>query len=364
MKNQLLVLSILPLLLGVTSCNNSYSKVNLLFGRETVTQLEDIKYGDLANMIDDEKNFIIASTPDSSCACWSTFKNQCLLPYAKENKLIVYTIPHKELEQAHDDNKSTFGIDYRSDRPTFLLFEDGKIKEQRVYESKDSIFKQLDSFKKYFDEKINLPNYYYVSLTELNKLYIEEESFNIYFSRSNCPDCAYVETHSLKEYAKKNPEFRNLYVLDCETIGIRVYDENNQLTPDSALAWQAFKDEYGLSTVNNPTFGYNTGYVPTFFSVTPKNGSKTEGITMGSVYFNDTVTKEDGKYIVSDSYYTSERLPSLTYASNVEKNVLKGMALSEDDVNSYFDGAYIAWKQEKAATYHDALLFAYLDSIK
>ena len=63
---------------------------------------------------------------------------------------------------------------------------------------------------------------------------------------------------------------------------------------------------------------------------------------------------------VSRSFYSSERLTSLSYCENVEYNVLEGITLSESDIAKTSTG-YIYWLQEKAAVYHTPLLEVFLD---
>jgi len=99
----------------------------------------------------------------------------------------------------------------------------------------------------------------------------------------------------LKAYLKSNPTTNRFYIIETDAEGIR-YTEGQY---DAGL-WQSFKDEYGLSNVNN-TLGHGVGYVPTFQYY--QNGSIKEMM----VYFNDGeyIQNSDGSYsvIINSSYY-------------------------------------------------------------
>lgn len=346
----------------VTSCGQS-GKIDLVYGQMIDNQLTNVSYTSLATMIKDEKTFILTVAPSTNCTCWNTFKN-ILYGYIGEKHVKVYTIKNTEFYNADSKLMDTFGMTVLSDRETFAIFENGQLRQHRVYDQKDYIFKQQKDFEKYMEEVVNLPRAFEINLTQLDSVYASGKEAVIYFARNNCGDCSYVDTHYLKQYIKENASMNDMYILDCEALGIRVYDENNNLTPESQVAWQAFKDKYGLSNAVNTELGYNTGYVPTFQLVKGNGVSYATSVESMAVAFNDTVSEVDGKYVVTESYYTSERLAKLSYATNVQTNVIKGLELSADDVTVYTIGSsfkYIAWKHSSAEKYHNPLLKAFLD---
>lgn len=361
MKKKITILSLIPILFTLVSCNKE-AKMSLVYGSIAEAGIQIINYSDLALKVKNEENFVLSTTPDSNCSCWNTFKI-ILGDYSEEKNFSVYTISHKELLKAEDSDKPTYGINHMSDRPTFVLFNDGKIFDQRVYDSKDSIFKQETSFITYFEGKVNLPRVYYINKEYMDNLFTKDIKFSIYFARSNCEDCGYINKTSLKSYLKNHLEYDKFYILDCEKIGIREYDENNQLTPASQEKWNDFKDEYGLSNAVNTVFGYNTGYVPSFITYQGGEEVKASSIITMTVTFNDTIEKDGDNYIVSDSYYTTERVQKLEYLKDKEGSVLKGLKISKDDVDAYEKYNYYAWQHEKAAKYHDGFLTSYLDYI-
>ncbi|MCQ3035393.1 MAG: hypothetical protein MJ248_04205 [Bacilli bacterium] len=353
---------------SLASCNKP-ELINLAYG-SLDNSLKEITYTDLATMVNDEDSFILAITSSSlGCGCWSTFKNQVLLPYQNENHVMIYYINHQEFYDASQKLLDTFGLTITID-PGFGLFNKGKLKYTEKYSSKNYVFSKQEYFVEYMQDKVKLPHVYYVSKDMLDELYKGTTAFNIMFSRSNCGDCKYVLKNALLEYAEgkdKNPN-QSLYILECEdvyvkyggtTVKLREYDSEGNLTTASQTRWQAFKDEYGLSSVNE-TYGFNTGVVPTFMHVEPNGSNKNVSVIKdAAVYFNDVVSLIDGKYIVTDSFYTEERQQSLSYISGVKTKVLKGLELNPNDVTSY--GEYISWNHDAAEKYHTPLLNAFLD---
>ena len=107
------------------------------------------------------------------------------------------------------------------------------------------------------------------------------------------------------------------------------------------------KDELGLSTKNNQTFGYGSGVFP-YFSYIESGSYKS-----GAVIYNDTITKEGNKYVISDSYYSKERAAKLDYT----KTVLQGKKLKESQLNI---GYGISWKHENADKYYEGILKSFL----
>lgn len=349
----------LPLLSG---CNSSH-KISLVYGKMSDNSLTVIDYATLVTKIESNKDtFILTVAPKSNCACWNTFKN-ILAAYSTKTHVNIYNMVNTEFYNADSVQLNTYGMSIRQDRETFAIFENGKLAQHRVYDSKDYIFTESVQFEKYMEDVVNLPTMFEISLNQLQNIQASKEDALVYFARNNCPDCTYVDTHYLKEYGENHLDMKPLYILDCEKLGIRVYDENNQLTPESQIAWQTFKDTYGLSKLYNDKYGYDNGYVPTFQHIKGNDGSYASSIVSSSVYFNDTISEEDGKYVVTNSFYTEERKVNLDYLEGINTPVLKGLELSENDVSKieYKGNIYLSWKKESAEKYHSALLKGFLD---
>lgn len=346
----LLALPLLSASLFSSACSFN-SKIKLIYGDLHIETYVDLPYLDLQSKISNEETFMLAVEPTSACSCWSDFR-AILNEYIPENHVIVY---HMKYENFY--NQETYGLNLRNGYTTFAIFESGKLKQNLISDNQ-KIFHDADAFEEYMENTVELPHYIYVNLDDVKEIRSGNKPTMIYFARSNCPDCSYVDKYFLKEYAERRPIRQDMFILDCESLGIREYDEQGHLTPESAIAWQAFKDEMGLSTVNNEHFGYSTGFVPTFLIVHSSRGEIS--YDTGAVYFNDSIALEDGKYIVKDSYYTEERLPDLEHLTNFAgTKVLKGLEIPLEDIEQH--GEYYAWKQEAAAKYHSPLLKQFLN---
>ncbi len=335
--------------LGACSNNN---KADLLFGDMHAESLTTLSYGQLKEKVDSKESFMLAVQYSDNCGCWSDAK-PVIERYIKEKHVNCYHIKLAEL----DGNDNRFNIEIISGNVTLAIFKDGEVKKCTT--TKEDSLKVYDSFVSFVESVIQLPKMYYINLEDLNNLYKTPEKNIVYFSRATCGDCSYVNTSGLKSWSAKTKDYsKKIYVLDCDQPGIRyntegVYDKDQ---------WQAFKHTYGLSTLNNPTYGYDTGYVPSFYLI---QGSEA-GVSFlsGSVTFNDSIAKgEDGAYYVTNSYYTEERLPNLAYIdSKVKTKVLKGMKVSEGVVEKEYEGkTYATWDHPAAEKYHNIFLEKFLD---
>ena len=169
------------------------------------------------------------------------------------------------------------------------------------------------------DSIIEFPKCYYVSEANVDSVLASDKTSVIYYKRSGCGDCTYLEPNILKPYIESHESMNNLYVLDCE----------DWLTLENK--GQANKDKYGLSNVNNPIYGYNSGYYPYFSLV--ENGQ----FKSGAEAFNVTIENK----VITDSYYSLERADKLQYLTNVNTKVLTGLELSDADISSYWN--YYQW---------------------
>lgn len=353
-KKNILSLLIIPFFL-LTSCEEQ-DKITLIFGDVSAETTTLITHSQLASLVLDDETFIVVTTPLSNCACWSTFKNQVLNQYIAENHVLVYEINYEDF-YAGETNLDTFGINIMGDRQTFAIFDQGELVVNLPYESDQRMFKELDAFKLFMEERVNLPKIYQVStLEDLNELYAQDEKFIIYYGRSLCGDCAYVDKY-LSQYVIDHQEMDKIYYFDGELI--REYQDGVLINEDE---WQEFKDNYGLSALNNPQYGFDEGYVPAFYYVDPTSGETfSQKVQDGLVYFNDTISEENGTYKVTNSYFSNERVPNLHYLDNYQgEKVLEGKILTSADVNVYENS--LTWKQESAAIYYNEYLKLFFDN--
>lgn len=345
----LFVVNFALLLAANLSGCSSNKKVDILFGDMHAESLTTLSYGKLKEKVDSKESFMLTVQYSDNCGCWSDSK-PIIERYIKEKHVNVYHIKLEEL----DGNNNRFGIEIISGNVTFAIFKDGEVKSSTT--TKEDTLKIYDSFVSYVESVIQLPKMYYVSLEDVNNLYKSTDKNIIYFSRSTCGDCSWMDSNGLKSWSQKTTKYsKTIYVLDCDQAGIRYKEDGKTVDKEQ---WQAFKHTYGLSTQNNPTYGYETGVVPTFYLI---QGSETAvNFLSGCVVFNDSIKKaEDGNYYVTNSYYTGERLPNLQYVdSGVKTKVLKGMKVESGVIDN---GQYAYWDHPAAEEYHNVFLEKFLD---
>ena len=341
--------------LSLSSCSGQ-EKVDLMFGEKDAQDVTTITFLDLKEKVQNKDNFLIAVQYSDGCACWNSEAHPIIKRFVQEKDVIIYHIKYEELRGGGND----FGITIITGQVSVALFENGELKKC-LNTRDDAALKDYGLFSSYIESVAQLPRMYYVSKSDVENMYKTNSKSVIYFSRSTCGDCNYIDSHFLKDWSKSHPNYsKEIYVLDCDQKGIR-YGEDGKL--DSAQ-WSAFKDAFGLSTLNNPTFGFNSGYVPSFYLV--QGSASGVNFLSGAVAFNDTVELVNNQYVVTDTYYTEARLPSLKYIDEkVEHKVLKDLVLTSEDVKVYPEyNNYISWTHESAEKYHNPLLEKFLDYVE
>ena len=161
-----------------------------------------------------------------------------------------------------------------------------------------------------------------------------------YAYKTTCPDCKDATTKVLFPYLNTKSELQTkIFILDIDKYA------NNMI-------YQDVKDELELSNKYNEAFGYDTGYVPPFQY--RENGV----IKDASVFYNDSIEKQDNLFVVSNSYYTTERRNNTSYTYEP----LKGMTIDKQYVGEYEDSGVTKyyWKTENAFTYHKPILESFL----
>ncbi|MDY4818988.1 MAG: hypothetical protein SO206_01835 [Bacilli bacterium] len=352
MKSKLFLL--FPMLLSpilLSSCQGFSAKIDLQYGQMIHDDVDYIDYQTLKEKIDSKETFIV-SVYAKNCSCWSMLHTN-LIDYISKNHIQVFAVNYDNFHDASGKTLDNFNLNIQSGYTSFAIFDKGELKVN-LKSGDDDLFKNTTGFERFMEEKVNLPKMFYVSLSEVDQLYATNKKSVIYFARSTCSDCQYFDTNFLSNYKANN----NLYILDCETIGIRDYEENGSLTPESAVKWQEFKDNYGLSETINTTYGYGTGYVPTLLFVQGNEVTKKPTFLAGSVYFNDSVSQINDEYVITSSYYTAERNALQPYLDENDE-VLLNKKVSEDFVIK--NGDYLFLDKSKMATYHDKLVKKFLD---
>lgn len=329
-------------------CSSSNNKVDLMYG-DLHASVSTLSYDKLKEKVDSKQTFLLVVQYSDGCICWSHEAKPVLDKFTEEQHVQVYHIKLEDLD-AHENR---FDIEIIQGNVTFAIFEEGKVKKCVTTSDSDTL-KKYESFMSFMTSMVNFPRIYYVSLDDVDRLYRTEEKNIIYFGRSTCGDCGYIESHFLKDWSKSNPNYsKKIYLLDCDQTDIRLDDEGKY----NAEQWQTFKDDYGLSTKHNPTYGYDNGYVPTFFLI--QGNIAGVNFLSGCVSFNDSLEISGDGYVVSNSYFTNERVSALSYIdAKVEQKVLKGLSVPTSDVTLY--GTYPMWNHEAAEKYHNVYLENFL----
>jgi hypothetical protein len=359
-KKFFLPLTTLFLLSLLTSCNGSSNEeVALYYADQTledvVTLTDD---GQLASLVEDEANFVLVSPGNNSCTCWSAFHNNVLIPYIKDKGTTIYSMALSTF------GEEDYGIDLRDDRPTLAIFHYGKLIYNKVYSESDYIFSHKQYFIDWFEQIVITPTISKIDKDDLTNLYKGTTPFTIYFGRDNCPDCGYFEKHNLAKYIETYSPTKEMYYINLNVEGIML-DESQEMDTEQYID---FKDTFGMSEINNPTFGYNAGYVPTILYVEPNGilpSIDNNVIKSGIVIYNDTIAiNAENKYVVSDSYFTESRVQNLSYLDTFSgTKILEGLILQESQVTVYeeYDN-YIKWNYDNSSTYFAPLAYAFLDA--
>ena len=294
MKKLATFLLLVPALL-LSSCRDGEidkSKIALDFGREfknditDLSKLGELNYSQLIDTIDKKQNFVLL-VYNEGCGCWTDFR-----PVVKEffNR---YKIDFKivNVDEIPGNNKYDIYTG-KSLMPAICFFRRGKLIRQTVYgklkAENRQLFKEFDAFEEYMFKNIYLPKMYYLDKEALDAKISNDSSFNLYIGRSACGDCIEVEQNILYKWStslKSTIPQDILYVFDIQQY---------RPTPE----YQSIKDQYGLSTTINTTFGYGEGCVPTFQRIT--DGDITDMITV----LNDS---KDENNIVH-SYFNEDRV--------------------------------------------------------
>lgn len=352
-RMSLLPLVGLLLLGGLASCepaapaSRTFLDEGRLYEDGVTSHYDAISMEELKSKVVNKDSFLLLVYDDTStCECWAVFRST-INNFLKERNVKLYSMTYKDI-----DSSNEFGIEVLSDTETIAIFDEGELKEQKYRVGTEDVWAtDPEYFLTYMDERLDYSPMLEVSLNQLDDLYEGENEFTVYYGRSGCSDCSYVEDAFLRDYLKET-ETVDFYYVDIE--GLRSDME----------AYQAFKDTYGLSEKNNPEFGYGEGVVPTFFHVNPAGGlTPIEKVDDGAVYLNDTVDLVNGQYVVTDSYYTEKRLQNLVSLSDSEVavKVLEGLIVEEEGILDLGEGHYKI-KNSEAAFLHDPILEAFLDA--
>ncbi len=344
---------------SLVQCTNPSSTMKLTYGSYITTSdvtnpdVKQISHSDLSlkmskdSTTNNENFLLVMADPSSSCACWPTFK-PVLKQFIKEYHYNVYFIDFKEFE-----GKDSFGLTFKTGYVSFAVVKGTKILRQypdcHVFETAKDLKAELDKY-------VSAPELYLVDEDYLNNQFKNGNDVVVQYIRSGCGDCNYVNPHVMWPYAYENSLKLKMFVIDLQDLYDKQAEEKAK--GEELTSYQEFKNEHNLSTLRTMEFGYGQGVVPTIQYY--KKGQLQDA----TVYFNDTVEKVDGKFIITESYYSEYRESKLHYLPLKGTRVLEGKELKEEEVGIYplSDGTnYYYWKQANAAVYHNELLKDFLD---
>lgn len=350
MKKCLIFLS---LLLTLFACENNdgSDKVKLDYGSLIDDGITYISKDELDIKMLDEDSFILAIYPgaDSLCGCWTVFREN-LNRYVQEEERIVYGVDAFSLM-----GEESYGITLADDRPNLALIEKGKLKHQWLYDTKNTqqFYTSYIYLSEHFEKYTIAPNTIYIDQDTLDSFITNSYTFAIAYTWHSCSDCKYCFPNVVLPFFEKEDEAKKLYIIDLEVDGLLLVDG---VKDNKNKNYVAFLNEYGLTSESNETFGYETGFVPTFQYY--RDGELFDAC----VYFNDKVEQIDGVYKITRSYYTSERITQLPFLANssIENKVLLDQTISEDELNITPES--VSFKKEAASIYHDPLLNLFLST--
>ena len=316
------------------------NRVWLSFGDVHSSETRLITVAKLAEITHAKENFLfVVST--NTCGCWAEFQ-PVLNSYLSKNKAVCYRIDFSEFELS----AATYGLaNVSSSTTTFAIFENGKVKTT-LNTAEDKFMYDESKFTKYMNEQVILPSCYFITKEDVSTIKASGKSAVIYFERSACGDCTELNPGLLRSYIKNHKDMKKLYVFDCQEYW-------RASTAEDYQSYLDFKDEMGMSEKNNPTYGYGAGVFPYFQYI--ENGQ----YASGSVIFNDTISKQDNKCVITESFYTTERAASLQYTNKV----LQGMELSANEVTEteYKGKLYFKWNEESKNSHYKPILDSFLD---
>ncbi|MEG1739268.1 MAG: hypothetical protein RRZ92_02705 [Bacilli bacterium] len=310
MKRKILLLGACLTLLNLTTGCNSSDKTFLTFSNNSYgsdsnnVYKSEKSYEEFESACENEYSFILVTYNDLTCSCFVNFKN-ISKEYFRVNSIDVYFLNNASLT-----DKNAYGYTAPSSLafPTFSIVEDGRVKIQNNYKTDDKLFIDKATFSSYMDEKIMLPKIQKIDNEQLKKIKTLTDKYVIYYGNRNCGDCSLFYKSVLRDFIKK----------EYDKIGFNlVYIDRQDLNFATKEEWVTFKNENGLSNVNNTEFGYDVGYVPTLQIYENKK------ISQMIVYRNDTL---DEQGMVTKSFYNQFRVDKLSFikAADKAKYVLEG----------------------------------------
>lgn len=358
MKQKRLLFILVPfVLLTLNSCT-SYD-CHLSYGtyiEQDLNSLRTLSNQELYDKgVSEREHFLLAVYQGSyvdDCLCWSTFQNT-IVSYMNKYHEYVYLFD----AQGQDSSVSSFKIDKVNDSsPHLYVFSGTHVIAKYSYKNNrdEKLFSNPDILYNKVHEKAKKPHIYYVDDAYLKENLSNLDQSLVLFARNGCSDCSYVLPHVIIPYFRTAKTTKNILLFDMQNY--YELSKSETASEEEKAQYQDLKDYYELSASSNATYGYQQGVVPTI-------QYREKGVVKDvSIFFNDVISqKDDGSYVISDSFYTNERLQNLNYLKGKQmESVLKGKIIESEYVMQTKSGGYY-WLQDNAAIYHSALLNTFLD---
>ena len=262
-KTWLYLLLLVPSLAACQPTN--LDKVVIAFSDEVRTEngayVTLTEYSELSVMVDQEQTFILM-VGNATCGCTTEFL-PVMRSWIEETKILTYYLEYTNLEFAEDK----FGIPMVTGSvPVLTIFDQGDLAYFKAYNpnrsSDNDLFYDLALLTTWFNDRLILPTFAFLTKANFDQLFTKNQKMIIYIGRRTCPDCTYAFNTFVLPYIQANPTLPPIYGLD-------VLD--NQLwsadTGNATLGWSDFKTNYGMDNILNTTFGYASGFVPTFMYI-------------------------------------------------------------------------------------------------
>jgi len=292
----------------------SSNKVVIPFSDEVKTAsgnyLTLTEYSELQVMVEQETTFILM-VGNATCGCTVEFL-PVMRQWIEQTDIVTYYIEYTQLE--FQANK--FGIPIVTGAiPVLNVFAEGSLKFFKAYNpnrsSDNTVFYDLGLLTSWFNDRIILPSFRFLSKANFDLLFTSQRKMIIYIGREDCPDCSYAFNTFLIPFLKANPNLPPIYGLDVMLNGIRVPTVTGQesVTGNNTPGWTEFKTNYGMDTNLNTTFGYATGFVPTFMYI-ETNG---QSIQANPLIIKDmVVTYNDSSLANPSSSFNADTNPRTT----------------------------------------------------
>lgn len=329
-----------------TSCNNKKEengKVLLNFGdihsKGVIDDSDDnaLSVDELVNKIEEKNEPMLLAISTEFCGCWSSFR-PLVDKYVKDNQLICYHKTDKQMGAYIEK----YGIKFVAGKVTLAIIENGKAKYSIVHDYDKEETTVQSKFNELMDGLIEKPKFYYVTEDDVKTMKASDKSEIIYYSRSGCGDCTYINKSILCDYSKEKDFNQKIYVLDCQKFVRSSDDPNYNLYLEK-------KDELGLSTKNNPKYGYNAGVFPYLTLI--ENGV----CTTAAVCYNETLTKVNDKVVITDNYYDGSRNLKYTDVSLLNTEVPEGKYVYSEKYD------YYSWDRKASTEAYKPLIYSFLD---